>query len=115
VSLPRRESVAVEEGEIGRHEVRSVGHSDCQLGREVMLGRRNQGKEIVARSCAAHTIGSSGEKKNHFVTNSENEILDEEQQKYFNYSVAISIQYLIFLDISYDHIKIIAFSIGITL
>ena len=68
MSLPRRESVAVEEGEIGGlgHEVRSVGHSDCQLGREVMFGRRNQRKEIVARSCAAHTIGSSGEKKKSF-------------------------------------------------
>jgi hypothetical protein len=86
LSLPRRESVAVEECEIGRHEVRSVGHSDRQLGREVMLGRRNQRKEIVARSCAANTIGSSWEKKNHFVTNIDNKNLVK-RQKYFNYWV----------------------------
>ena len=61
--LPRREGVAVEEGEIGGDEVWPVGHPDSQLGGEVVLGRRNQRKQIVPGSRAAHAVGSSEKKR----------------------------------------------------
>jgi hypothetical protein len=58
LDLPRRECVAVEEGEVGRYKVGTVGHTDGQLGGKVVLRRRNQWQQVIARSGAANAVGS---------------------------------------------------------
>ena len=48
--------VAVEEGKVGGHKVRSVRHPHRQLGREVGLARRDHRQHVVPDSKQAYKI-----------------------------------------------------------
>lgn len=49
--------VAIEEGEVRRHQIGPVGHSNGQLGGEVMSTRRDRRQQICPRCGAIHAIG----------------------------------------------------------
>jgi len=54
-------TIAVKEGEVGRHNIRTILHSDRQLAREMGLTKRDAWEQIIPWSSAGHScVGTGG-------------------------------------------------------